>query len=78
MQFSRDEEILMMLYSPGTRLGLISALREMSEKLDLSDTDEENWKPSVRKCRSWVSAAWEPIFGKWLWTATVFVLTLGI
>ena len=32
----------MMLYSPGTRLGLISALREMSEKLDLSDTDDSN------------------------------------
>lgn len=31
-----------MLYSPGTRLGLISALREMSEKLDLSDTDDSN------------------------------------
>lgn len=37
MQFSRDEEILMMLYSPGTRLGLISALREMSEKVASTD-----------------------------------------
>ena len=30
MDFTKKEEILMMLYSPGTRLGLITALKEMS------------------------------------------------
>lgn len=34
MDFTKNEEVLMMLYSPGTRLGLIAALKEMSAKLD--------------------------------------------
>ena len=38
MFFTQDEEILMMLYSPGTRLGLIQALQEMRTYLD---TDEQ-------------------------------------
>lgn len=40
MDFTKDEEILMMLYSPGTRLGLIVALKEMSAKLDLKNPED--------------------------------------
>ena len=40
MVFTREEEILMMLYSPGTRLGLIEALKEMSAKLDLKNPED--------------------------------------
>ena len=40
MDFTKEEEILMMLYSPGTRLGLIAALKEMSAKLDLKNPED--------------------------------------
>ena len=33
MTFSRDEEVLMMLYSPGSKSGLVKALRKMSADL---------------------------------------------
>ena len=42
MDFTKDEEILMMLYSPGTRLGLIAALKEMSAKLDLKNPEDSH------------------------------------
>ena len=42
MVFTREEEILMMLYSPGTRLGLIAALKEMSAKLDLKNPEDSH------------------------------------
>jgi len=45
MDFTQDERFLMMLYSPGTRPGLVTALREMrcfltpdeGELLELTD-----------------------------------------
>lgn len=40
MTFSRDEEVLMMLYSPGTKSGLVKALRKMSADLDLDDPED--------------------------------------
>lgn len=40
MNFSRDEEFLMMLYSPGSRQGLIDTLCKMSAVLNLSDPDD--------------------------------------
>lgn len=42
MDFTKKEEILMMLYSPGTRLGLITALKEMSAKLDLKNPEDSH------------------------------------
>ena len=42
MVFTREEEILMMLYSPGTRLGLITALKKMSAKLDLKNPEDSH------------------------------------
>lgn len=33
MRFNRDEQLLMMLYSPGTREGLIQELKAMQEQL---------------------------------------------
>ena len=41
MTFSRDEEVLMMLYSPGSKSGLVKALRKMSADLDLNDPEDE-------------------------------------
>ena len=40
MTFSRDEEVLMMLYSPGSRSGLVKALGIMSADLDLDDPED--------------------------------------
>lgn len=40
MTFSRDEEVLMMLYSPGSRSGLVKALGKMSADLDLDDPED--------------------------------------
>ena len=40
MTFSRDEEVLMMLYSPGSKSGLVKALRKMSADLDLDDPED--------------------------------------
>lgn len=42
MEFSRDEEFLMMLYSPGSRLGLVEALQQMCKALILDDPDDAN------------------------------------
>ena len=33
MRFTSDEQMLVMLYSPGTRLGLITELSEMKQQL---------------------------------------------
>ena len=40
MTFSRDEEVLMMLYCPGSKSGLVKALRKMSADLDLDDPED--------------------------------------
>ena len=40
MTFSRDEEVLMMLYSPGSKSGLVKALGKMSAHLDLDDPED--------------------------------------
>ena len=40
MTFSRDEEVLMMLYSPGSKSGLVKALGKMSADLDLDDPED--------------------------------------
>lgn len=40
MTFSRDEEVLMMLYSPGSKSGLVKALGKMSVDLDLDDPED--------------------------------------
>lgn len=40
MTFSRDEEVLMMLYSPGSKSGLVKALGKMSADLDLDDSED--------------------------------------
>ena len=40
MTFSRDEEVLMMLYSPGSKSGLVKALGKMSSDLDLDDPED--------------------------------------
>ena len=41
MTFSRDEEVLMMLYSPGSKSGLVKALRKMSADLNLNDPEDK-------------------------------------
>ena len=39
MEFSRDELIIMMLYSPGDRPGLISTLEDMKGQLTSEDKE---------------------------------------
>ena len=39
MTFTQEERILMMLYSPGVRPGLVDALREMKRQLAPDETE---------------------------------------
>ncbi len=39
MKFSQDEMYLMMLYSPGNRLGLVKSLKEMKKLLTPEETE---------------------------------------
>ena len=48
MTFSRDEEVLMMLYSPGSKSGLVKALRKMSADLDLDDPEDNQLTQSLQ------------------------------
>ena len=47
MQFTDDEMNLMMIYSPGTRLGLIKELTVMQNSLTLRDRNLKRWTASV-------------------------------
>lgn len=47
MQFSKDEWFLMMLYNPGSRVGLIKALTEMQSELTSRDRNLKKWTASV-------------------------------
>ena len=38
MDLTRDEKMLIMLYSPGTRMGLCGVLKEMKEQLQNDET----------------------------------------
>ena len=39
MEFTNDEKMLIMLYNPGTRTGLIMELAELTENLTTEDED---------------------------------------
>ena len=39
MEFTKDEEMLIMLYNPGTRTGLIMELAKLTENLTTEDED---------------------------------------
>jgi len=39
MEFSKDEMYLMMLYSPGTKSGLVEALKQMKMQLTQEETE---------------------------------------
>ena len=39
MDLTRDEKMLIMLYSPGTRMGLCGVLKEMKEQLQNDETE---------------------------------------
>lgn len=47
MDFTPDELHLMMLYSPGTRTGLIAELTEMQKELTWRDRNLRRWTASV-------------------------------
>jgi len=47
MDFTPDELHLMMLYSPGTRMGLIAELTEMQKELTWHDRNLRRWTASV-------------------------------
>lgn len=46
-QFSPDEKMMILLYSPGTRLGLISELKTMQNQLMISEKRLFNLSESV-------------------------------
>lgn len=46
-QFSPDEKMMILLYSPGTRLGLISELKTMQNQLTISEKRLFNLSESV-------------------------------
>lgn len=39
MKFTKDEKMLMVLYNPGSRTGLVEKLSKMQEKLTKEDRD---------------------------------------
>lgn len=39
MKFTKDEKMLMVLYNPGSRTGLVEELSKMQEKLTKEDRD---------------------------------------
>jgi hypothetical protein len=45
--FTRDELILMMLYNPGTREGLLQELMKMQTQLSVKDKELRGWTRSV-------------------------------
>ena len=47
MMFTRDEMILMMLYSPGDRPGLIESLNQIKEELTPDETELSGLTDSV-------------------------------
>ena len=47
--FSDDERIIMMIYTPGTRLGLIRIFEEMLPELTPNDKELECWMTSALK-----------------------------
>lgn len=49
MKFTPDESNLMMLYSPGTRQGLIEALKQMKEQLTAEEKELSDLAESVLK-----------------------------
>lgn len=49
IRFSKDEQMLMMLYSPGSRLGLIAELESMKLQLNSRERKLRNLAESVLK-----------------------------
>lgn len=47
MELSNDEKMLVMLYSPGTRMGLYGVLKQMREQLQEDETELLNLTNSV-------------------------------
>ena len=47
MRFTDDEWMLMMLYSPGTRTGLIAELQKMQKSLTGRDRNLRRWTASL-------------------------------
>ena len=47
MRFTDDERMLMMLYSPGTRTGLIEELQKMQKSLTGRDRNLRRWTTSL-------------------------------
>ena len=47
MRFTDDERMLMMLYSPGTRIGLSEELQKMQKSLTGRDRNLRRWTASL-------------------------------
>ena len=47
MDFTQDERNMMMLYSPGTRIGLIEELQTMQKSLTGRDRNLRRWTASL-------------------------------
>lgn len=57
MVFTDDEWMLMMIYSPGTRLGLMEELESMQKELTGRDRNLRKWTKSVLRKLSQMSDA---------------------
>lgn len=55
MKFTPDESNLMMLYSPGTRQGLIEALKQMKEQLTAEEEELSALAESVLKKLAYIT-----------------------
>lgn len=50
MDLTIDEKMLILLYSPGTRMGLYGALQQMKEQLEEDETELLDLTNSVFRC----------------------------
>ncbi len=57
MIFTDDEWMLMMIYSPGTRMGLIEELETMQKSLTGRDRNLRKWTASLLEKLSWMTDA---------------------
>ena len=67
MEFTNDEKMLIMLYNPGTRTGLIMELAKLTENLTTEDEDLKRMVGRlVPKLAQLTDKEFDQVLGQWL------------
>lgn len=67
MEFTNDEKMLIMLYNPGTRTGLIMELAKLTENLTTEDEDLKGMVGRlVPKLAQLTDKEFDQVLGQWL------------